>query len=872
MDVYVNGEPAGTWETATGNTVSTYHEIDVTGIEDLDALEQYFNETGVMPYEMVNGKKVYVTFAKLPQNNTSVSVSAINELISIAGGSVVAGYNTEGMIAKLSKSLVLNAIMRTMFLVIEGNTVEQSIISQLDDVLNPFCISGTSDVPIYVDSNGVAYVLADAVEAVRNELITLGAYSNDTPEGRYVSITAAPTYFVESSTMQFGCALETGSDIRVLVTNASNSDSRYVMFYISENQGSVRYYDRNKSTGTVSTGVTQLSNTVTIDGKTFYYNMSGAFATNAHTIVEGAPSLLARASAGNMVFFTSYLYDTFSIEYSEVTQTSWSNKYSTAVTRDLEIVSSADTIYGTVFQHDETNTTPGPWIIFSKEAFTVKLGGTSHAASRVSIGDIDVYYYEPSEGGVDIIETGLNATLTAKPYYNSDSSSAFVNVNNHQAAVWSAVTTMDLGIAGMHASSGIIAGFGDLTLPLPDVWPDWYAKKKQVATPADDDLYLRSPALPLDVPVDNVFDDGYAGDSDDATDGDLEDILKDAIVNVLPDILDDIIDNTDVTPEDVYPIPVDDTGNTPPAQPPVLNGSSNGLWTMYNPTKAEVNQFGAWLWGDTLIDQIMRQFNSPIDAVIGFHQIYCTPTTGSPKAIKAGYLDSPVSAKEITDQYATIDCGSVFVDEFYGTALDYNHSHVSIYLPFVGIIPLETSVVTGATLQVIYRIDVFTGTCLAQIKVLKQNSDAVMYAFEGNCAVQIPLTASTYCGVVSSIMNLTQSGISLYFGDLKGAVKGALATVGSGISNLTGTKQSGSMGSNAGALGIRKPYLIITRPIAYDATEYSRQYGYPINKTVTLGSLSGYTKVKDIHLSGIPCTDDELELIERLLKEGVIIN
>jgi hypothetical protein len=176
MDVYVNGEPAGTWETATGNTESTYHEIDVTGIEDLDALEQYFNETGVIPYEMVNGKKVYVTFAKLPQNNTAVSASAINDLISIAGGSVVAGYNTSGTIAKLSKSLVLNAIMRAMFLVIEGNTVEQSIISQLENALNPFCIAGTSDIPVYVDSDGVAYVLADAVEAVRNKLITLGAY------------------------------------------------------------------------------------------------------------------------------------------------------------------------------------------------------------------------------------------------------------------------------------------------------------------------------------------------------------------------------------------------------------------------------------------------------------------------------------------------------------------------------------------------------------------------------------------------------------------------------------------------------------------------------------------------------------------------
>jgi hypothetical protein len=94
----------------------------------------------------------------------------------------------------------------------------------------------------------------------------------------------------------------------------------------------------------------------------------------------------------------------------------------------------------------------------------------------------------------------------------------------------------------------------------------------------------------------------------------------------------------------------------------------------------------------------------------------------------------------------------------------------------------------------------------------------------------------------------------------------------SGVMSKSGVKQSGSLGANAGALGIRIPYLIITHPVAYDAYRYQNQHGYPLNQTVVLGSLSGYTRVKDIHLAGIPCTDDELEQIESLLKDGVIIN
>ena len=782
MDVYVNGEPAGTWETATGNTVSTYHEIDVTGIEDLDALEQYFNETGVIPYEMVNGKKVYVTFAKLPQNNTAVSASAINELISIAGGSILAGYNTRGMIAKLSKSLALNAIMRTMFLVIEGNTVEQSIISQLENVLNPFCITGTDDVPIYVDSNGVAHVLADAVEAVRNELITLGAYSEGEQGASINPSIASSALFGDYS--KFDLPLPYYLGTRMVIG---------WMTYASSSSDPVAQY------------------------------------TEVQSDVSMCPALYYEGG--------SY----------------WSRFY--FKTQPTTLQSRTCSVYR------NGNVTYGSWGNRTASSFTTKDGQTG-------------YQWYGGIRGKD--KAGI---LTFTNTYDYGGVAPFVEYNdsfysNEYRDIGRILLYGDITggatIAGMQAAAGILAGFGDLTLPLPDVWPDWYAKKKQVATPSDDDLYLRSPALPLDVPVDNVFDDGYAGDSEDATAGDLEDILKQAIVDVLPDILADIIDNTAVTPEDVYEIPVDDGGNTPPAEPPVLDGSSNGLWTMYNPTKTQVTEFGAWLWSDTIIDQIIRQFNSPIDAIIGFHQIYCTPITGAAKVIKAGYLNSPVSAAEVTDQYATIDCGTVHVDEFYGNVLDYDNSQVSVYLPFIGIVPLNTNVVMGSDLQIIYRIDVFTGTCLAQIKVIKQNSDAVMYAFDGNCAVQIPLTATTYTGMIGALISGISAGVSFATGDMLHATTSGLSAAMSALQGQTGNKQSGTMGSNAGALGIRKPYLIITRAISSMPAGFESVAGLPSTELVQLGSLSGFTSIRNVHLEGIPGTAEEIEEIKSLLESGVI--
>jgi hypothetical protein len=237
-------------------------------------------------------------------------------------------------------------------------------------------------------------------------------------------------------------------------------------------------------------------------------------------------------------------------------------------------------------------------------------------------------------------------------------------------------------------------------------------------------------------------------------------------------------------------------------------------------------------------------------------------------------LDTGVSSITVANQYASINCGTIDVPEYYGTALDYDYTQLSLYLPFIGIVPLDPQVCMGSRLHVTYRIDVLTGTCLAQVKVLKANSNAVMYSFPGNCAVQIPLTATTYTGMVTTLVGLANTAVSAFMDSPSGMYHGVKQAV-SGLVEGAGTggvKQSGALSANAGALGIRIPYLIITHPVAYNAYRYQNQYGFPLNQTVTLGSLSGYTRVKDIHLASIPCTDDELEQIESLLKEGVIIS
>ena len=261
--------------------------------------------------------------------------------------------------------------------------------------------------------------------------------------------------------------------------------------------------------------------------------------------------------------------------------------------------------------------------------------------------------------------------------------------------------------------------------------------------------------------------------------------------------------------------------------------------------------------------------SNPMNAIIGLHALYATPATGGAQSIKAGYLDSGVSAPVVTNQYTSIDCGSVIVPEAYKNALDYDYTNVSVYLPFIGIVPLNTREVMGSKISIRYRVDVLTGTCLATISVSRQSSNAVLYTFSGNCAVQIPLTSGNYGTLLTGLLSAV-GGVAASVAT-GGAALPAVAGVGSAIVNArTNVSRTGNLGSNAGALGVRVPYLIITRPIAYDAANYSNYYGYPANKTVTLSNVSGSTRCKSVHVEGLPATEEEKTMIETALKDGVI--
>lgn len=351
---------------------------------------------------------------------------------------------------------------------------------------------------------------------------------------------------------------------------------------------------------------------------------------------------------------------------------------------------------------------------------------------------------------------------------------------------------------------------------------------------------------------------------------------------------------TPAPPGGVEPPPDDGSTPTPvlPDIDPPFTSANDGLITVYHPTDAELKAFSSWLWVTYADPTIDKLWNNPFDGVIGLMEIYCTPTDNGRKNIRSGFLDSGVNSATIS-RYTEIDCGSIFIPEVYGNYLDYSpYSKCHAYLPFIGIVELNIDDIVDHGINISYKIDEYNGACIAQITCAKYSEyygeevtyNAVTYQFSGNCAVELPLAGGTQSAIRAGLIQAAAYGLSSVIGGIANGVmgnisggisqvaSGAASALGAAVSAKSSVQHSGSFGSSYGALGIKKPYLIVSRPKQIDIINYNDIYGYPAHSPVTIGTCNGYLRVREVHVKSATASNEEKKLIEQLLKEGVYVN
>lgn len=321
---------------------------------------------------------------------------------------------------------------------------------------------------------------------------------------------------------------------------------------------------------------------------------------------------------------------------------------------------------------------------------------------------------------------------------------------------------------------------------------------------------------------------------------------------------------------------------------PGLGAVSAGVIGLFAPSPSQMQALANYMWTDfggtgttvedilsEIVEALKRAIANPLDYVVGLNIIPSQGLSiGSDRAIRFGFTNSGISMPQLTSQYFVVDCGTLRFDALCGdTFLDYApYSKFSIYLPYIGIKEVDANDFVGHTIGVIYHGDVVTGGVTAYIT----KDGSVMYQYSGCCALNVPLNAdgwgSTIAGAVQIATSLVAGGFAGgAAGVAESAVKGAAAAAANPSLLSPKVQHSGAVSGGAGCMGVQTPFVIREAVRFHSTAGMNTISGYPSFYYKSLGSVSGYTVVLDVHLHGIPATSPEIVEIETLLKSGVIL-
>lgn len=323
---------------------------------------------------------------------------------------------------------------------------------------------------------------------------------------------------------------------------------------------------------------------------------------------------------------------------------------------------------------------------------------------------------------------------------------------------------------------------------------------------------------------------------------------------------------------------IDAVDGTPVPSLPTLSAVDTGFISLYNPTTAQLKSLYDFLWSNQFdLNTFKKLYADPMECLISLGILPCVPASSGATNIMFGNVDSGVNATELSTQFAQVDCGSVDIDKYVGSFLDYSpFVKISLFLPYIGFVHLGTDDIMGGSINVTYNIDCLSGDCVAFVS---HTSRGVLYSYTGNCRADLPITSQNYTGFLKNYYQALAGVIPATINGAAGGAAGAIAGAAGGALSVAETvlldnkpefQRSGSCAGASGMVGVQTPFVIIERPRFSVPNKVQKYVGQTSNITMYLGDCKGFTAVEFVHLDGLNATTDEITEIESLLSKGVI--
>lgn len=287
---------------------------------------------------------------------------------------------------------------------------------------------------------------------------------------------------------------------------------------------------------------------------------------------------------------------------------------------------------------------------------------------------------------------------------------------------------------------------------------------------------------------------------------------------------------------------------------------------------------------------VQTLISNPLESILKAHTVpvpaaliptYTTTWANLPE-VRSGGCGTGIDTKGVLvdndGRIVEIDCNTSLITRKTGWFSDWTHTHISVYVPMVGEIPLKAEDVLNHVIYCRYRIDIMTGDFTATIA----NEYSNIYTASGNCSIPVVCSSSATLQerALHSISGAIQSGVQIAAASSVGNVPGIVSGLASGLQNLTQSMQQHVSYSQTGGdgmlfSGLYTPCLMVRRPnpvtgdIGNDAGYMSGTVGKIAKAQVTSGK--SFLRVQAVDLTGVNASAEEKAEIERLLKEGVYV-
>lgn len=245
-----------------------------------------------------------------------------------------------------------------------------------------------------------------------------------------------------------------------------------------------------------------------------------------------------------------------------------------------------------------------------------------------------------------------------------------------------------------------------------------------------------------------------------------------------------------------------------------------------------------------------------------------------------------------------LQLGSITIPRQYKNFLDYNpYTSATIFLPFAGTFEINPKYLYDSQINLFLTVDTTDGSGVWVVT----NVDRQFPILIKQCkvGVDIPISGLNATQMASNILNATMTTgqhaintINRIGGTAAGIGSGLAApgpgmlaglateTVDLGVQALTdatnmamGNKEipyyTGGSGGAAAAEATYEPYITLRRPLCTNPENYAHTVGNLVNKTASIGSLSGFTTCRNVDVGGISqAVDKEKAQIKRILEKG----